>query len=232
MFGRPRLALALLLLLGISRARVASTTPHDFEAWDTTIAFVSLEESKRYQLFLEAQPRLGDDWQRMASVLVRTALVYNATSNLSLFAGYAWFPTFYDSNYHRTYRDEQRLWQQLLYSHDLWSISWQHRLRQEQRWIEHTDGVSNRSRYMLRGSLPLNTQKSFGLTAFDEIMVNLNGVEGGPWSGYDRNRVFVGPFWQVGDARYEIGYLGEHAKRFGDDERWVNAVAAITILNF
>jgi hypothetical protein len=85
---------------------------------------------------------------------------------------------------------------------------------------------------MLRGSLPLNTQKSFGLTAFDEIMVNLNGVEGGPWSGYDRNRVFVGPFWQVGDARYEVGYLGEHTKRFGDDERWVNAVAVTTILKF
>ena len=232
MLVRFCLALTLLLLLHASRGQVAWATPHDFEAWDSTIAFVSLEESKRYQLFLETQPRLGDNWQRMAAVLMRTALVYNATSTLSLFGGYAWFPTFYDSNYHHTYRDDQRLWQQLIYKHDLWWISWQHRLRQEQRWIEHTDGVSNRSRYMLRGSLPLNEERTFGFTAFDELMVNLNTVEGGPWKGYDRNRIFVGPYWQVRDSRYEVGYLGEHAKRFGNDERWMSALAVVAIFNF
>ena len=227
-----RLRLITLLLLTAITNRLSCATPHDFEVWDSTIAFVSLEETKRYQLFLELQPRLGDNWQRMASVLTRVALVYNATSNLSLFGGYAWFPTFYDSNYYRSYRDEQRLWQQLLYTHDLWDITWQHRIRQEQRWIEHTNGVSNRTRYMLRGSLPLNDENTFGITAFDEFMVNLNSIEGGPWSGYDRNRFFVGPYWQVGVARYEIGYLGEHAKRFGSDERWVSAIAALAILHF
>ena len=85
---------------------------------------------------------------------------------------------------------------------------------------------------MLRGSLPLNDAQDFGITAFDEFMVTLNTVEGGPWRGYDRNRIFIGPYWQVGATRYEVGYLGEHAKRFGDDERWVNALAATAIFNF
>lgn len=226
------LRLALLLLLVVSKARIGRATPHDFEAWATTAAFISFDDSKTYQLFVETQPRLGDNWQRLATALFRTALVYNATESVSLFAGYGWFPAFYDSDYHRSYRDDQRLWQQLLYKHELWDITWQHRVRQEQRWIEHTEGVSNRTRYMLRGSRPLNDARDFGITAFDEIMVNLNTVEGGPWGGYDRNRIFIGPYWLRGPARYEVGFLGEHARRFGDDERWVNALAVVATITF
>jgi hypothetical protein len=36
----------------------------------------------------------------------------------------------------------------------------------------------------------------------------------------------------VNNARYEVGYLGEHAKRFGTDERWVNAVAVAAVFIF
>lgn len=223
---------SLLLLLLLSPVRLGAATPHDFEAWAATAAFIPLEDSNTYQLYVETQPRLGDNWQRMATALIRTALVYHATPSCSLFAGYGWFPAFYDSDYHRSYRDDQRLWQQLLYKHELWDITWQHRVRQEQRWIEHTAGVSNRTRYMLRGSFPFNDTQNFGITASDEIMVNLNTVEGGPWSGYDRNRIFVGPYWLHGITRYEVGYLGEHTKRFGDDERWVNALAMVATLNF
>jgi hypothetical protein len=168
----------------------------------------------------------------MAAILVRAALVYRANPALSLFGGYAWFPTFYDSDYHRTYRDEQRLWQQALFTHELWHISWQHRLRQEQRWIEHTDGVVNRSRYLLRSTIPLTIDRRFGITAFDECMVNLNGVNGGPGRGYDRNRIFAGPYWEYGTAHFEVGYLGEHSKRFGDDARWVSALAVNTAVHF
>jgi hypothetical protein len=85
---------------------------------------------------------------------------------------------------------------------------------------------------MLRGTLPLNVAQDFGIAAFDEVMFTWNSIEGGPWSGYDRNRVFLGPYWQIDNAHYEIGYLGEHAKRFGDDERWVNAIAVLAIFHF
>ncbi|MEY4667956.1 MAG: hypothetical protein RL518_655 [Pseudomonadota bacterium] len=226
-FWFTRIALVVLL-----RSHLAWATPHDFEAWMATAALVPLDESKTYQLFVEVQPRLGDDWQRLATAIFRTALVYDPIPSLSVFTGYGWLPTFYNANYYRTYRDEQRLWQQILYKHDLWNISLQHRLRQEQRWIEDTDGVSNRTRYMLRGSLPLTDAHDFGITVFDEFMVTLNTVEGGPWRGYDRNRLFVGTFWRVGNAHYEIGYLGEHAKRFGDDERWVSALAGGVLFTF
>jgi hypothetical protein len=218
---------ALSLLIGLRvYVHPANATPSDFEGWFTATALASLDASTRYQFSLELQPRIGDDWQRAAILLIRPALIYNPSHALSLSTGYAWHPMFYDADYYRTYRDEQRIWQQILYRCDLWGISWLHRLRQEQRKIEHTDGISNRTRYLLRESLPFNDDGTSGITSFQEIMVTLNTVTDGPWSGYDRSRIFLGPYWKRGIMRYEVGYLGEHAKRFGQDERWVNAIAA------
>jgi len=212
--------------------RVSKATPTDFEGWVAASALASLDDAKTYQLYLELQPRIGDDWHRAALLLVRPAVVYNPTNSLSLYAGYAWHPTFYNSNYYYDYRDEQRLWQQVIYRHDLWGLAWLHRLRQEQRKIEHADGVSNRTRYLIRESYPFTDARDVGITAFEELMVNLNGVNGGPWGGYDRSRFFLGSYWNIGTTRYELGYLGEHAKRFGDDERWVNAIAVSAQYNF
>jgi hypothetical protein len=210
----------------------AHSTPQDFEGWFITNAHISLDEKKTYQLFLEGQPRIGNEWQRAATFQGRAALVYNWDKSLGFYAGYGWTPQFYDSKYHRDYRDEQRIWQQVIYRHELFGIQWQHRLREEQRMQMRTSGVSNRARYLLRGSYALNDQKDFGLTGFDELMVNLNGVKGGAWDGYDRNRIFFGPYWIVGAGRYEVGYLGEHLKRFGSDERWAHALLVSASYNF
>lgn len=222
----------LLLFLFCSGAGSANAVPTDFQDWTLVTAHVSLDKAKRYQVYFEAQPRVGDNWQRMERLLIRPAVVYNVTANLGLYLGYAWTPLFIDSQYHRDYRDENRIWQQLLYKHSFLDMQWQHRLRQEQRFIERADGVSNRFRYLLRGSHALSESGTFGLTGYNEIFVTFNSIDGGPWSGYDRDRVFIGPYWTVNNARYEVGYLGEHAKRFGPDERYISALMISANFNF
>lgn len=183
-------------------------------------------------MYLEAQYRLGDNWQRVTTTQVRAALVYNFSESLSVYGGYAWAPALIDSNYHRDYREDHRLWQQLAYRHRLLGIQWLHRFRQEQRMIARTDEVSHRARYMLKGSQPLTDTGDFGVTASDEVMINLNAVDNGPWAGYDRNRIFLGPYWKVGSTRYEVVYIGEHLKRFGSDERWMNAIGLQVLMHF
>jgi hypothetical protein len=177
-------------------------------------------------VYLEGQPRVGDNWQRAATAQARAALVYNHNSRLGLYAGYAWTPSFYNSSYHRDYRDEQRFWQQAVYRHDLLGIAVAQRVRQEQRVQMRTAGMGHRFRYMCRAAYGLTHTNDIGVAAFDEIMINLNDVEGGAWRGYDRNRLFLGPYWRVKHVSYEVGYLAEHAKRFGSDERWVHAIVA------
>jgi hypothetical protein len=221
-----------LLIAPFMCASVASAHPHDFEGWLTASSHIALDKKRRYQVYLESQPRVGDGWRRAATVQERAAVNYNLNEELGFYVGYAWTPILYDAKYHRDYRDEHRTWQQIIYRHQSFGIKWQHRVRQEQRFIARTDEVSHRSRYLLRGSYGLSDSGDFGLTAFDEIMAHLNGVENEPWAGYDRNRIFLGPYWQVGNARYEVGYLGEHLKRFGSDERWAHVLSASAAFTF
>lgn len=212
--------------------RAARAIPTDFEGWFTATSLTSLDEQKKYQLYMELQPRLGDDWHRLALMVVRPAIVFNPTNDLGLYLGYAWVPKFYDQEYHKDYRDEQRLWEQILYKHSSFGLSWSHRLRQEQRNMVGADGVSNRTRYLVRGSYPLNRGELLGLTTYSETFVNLNGVTGGPSGGFEQNRFFIGPYWESTNARYEIGYLGAYDRRFGDEDRWVNALAVLAAVSF
>lgn len=222
-------SLVFFIFIGISPVH---GVPTDFQDWTLLTAHVKLDEAKRYQFYFEIQPRVGDNWQRMERLLVRPAVVYNVNPHLALYLGYAWTPLFMDSQYQRDYRDENRIWQQILYRHSFLDLQWQHRIRQEQRFIEHGDGVSNRFRYLLKGSYGLTEDDNFGITGYDELFVTFNSVEGGPSAGYDRNRFFIGPYWVVENARYEVGYLGEHARSFGSGERYINALMIFANFNF
>jgi len=216
--------LLLALLVPLSLVSKASAVPTDFQDWTQVTALVPLEESKKYEMYFEAQSRIGDDWHRMERLLIRPALWYNFDKNLSFALGYAWTPTFMNSHYYYDYRDENRIWEQVLYKHDLFGMQWQHRVREEQRFIEHANGTSNRLRYLLRGSYGFDQANSYGLTGYNEIFVTFNSTTGGPQSGFDRDRFFFGPYVVAGKGRYEFGYLGEFAKHFGNGERYINAL--------
>ena len=227
-----RLVRYLTLCVLFTGANLVSATPSDIQQWTNISAHITLERSETLRLYLEFQPRQADDLQRLGTIQHQAALVINVTREFSLYGGYAWTPLLLNAEYHRDYRDEQRLWQSLNYREELAGIQWIVRFRQEQRMIMRTDGVSNRSRFMLKGSFPLHMDEDFGLTWSDEVMYTLNATTGGPVSGYDRNRIFFGPYWRIERTRYEVGYLGEHQKRFGDDERWAHILAVSVSYNF
>jgi hypothetical protein len=220
------------LCVAFTSTNSVTATPSDIEQWTNINAHIALERSETLRFYLEIQPRQGDDAQRLGTVQHQAALVISPSESLSLYAGYGWTPYFLNSEYHRDYRDEQRLWQSVNYRRDLAGSHWLLRLRQEQRMIMRTDGTSNRSRLLLKGSYPLLADENFGLTWSDEVMYTLNATTGGPVSGYDRNRIFFGPYWRIERTRYEVGYLGEHQKRFGDDERWAHVLAISVSCNF
>jgi hypothetical protein len=112
-----KLLLTNLLSLGLLlfSATSAHAIPTDFQDWTQVTAHVSLDKDKTHQLYFEVQPRVGDHWQRMERLLIRPAVVYNVNPNIGLYLGYAWTPLFLDTYYHRDYRDENRIWQQVLY---------------------------------------------------------------------------------------------------------------------
>ena len=206
---------------------------HDFQSWTQVISTVSLDPQKEWFAYMEVQPRIGDDISRLERLIIRPALGYNVNPNVALFLGYAWTPTYMNSHYEENFRNENRMWEQILIKDSRWGLDWQHRLRQEQRMIQDAGGPSNRTRYLLRGSYPLTASGNTGLTGYNEIFVNLNSEHNGPKGGFDRDRFFFGPYFTSGPARYEVGYLGEYAQKFDEDGgRMINAIMMSAWFNF
>lgn len=215
---------AIIFILLVSLTGPCQAQKTDFQSWNLVTATFNLDSQKKWLLYGEVQPRVGDDVSRLERLLVRPALGYNINERLSAYMGYAWTPTFTNAAYDHDFRNENRIWQQLLYKHSMWGLDWQHRLRQEQRIIEDVSATSNRTRYLLRGSYALSENGSFGLTGYNEIFITENGTKKGPIGGFDRDRFFFGPYVKSGPGRYEVGYLGEYARQFGNDSRMINAL--------
>lgn len=204
----------------------------DFQSWTFVSATANLDSHKKWFAYMEAQPRIGDDVSRLERLLIRPGLAYNLNDKVAVYLGYAWTPTFTNASYDEDFRNENRTWQQVLYKHDLWGLQWQHRLRQEQRFIEDTSGTSNRTRYLVRGSYSLTGDGAYGLTGYNELFVTENGTKNGPVGGFDRDRFFFGPYMKSGPGRYEVGYLGEYARQFGNDSRMINALLVVAQYSF
>jgi hypothetical protein len=228
-FYAPVVLLCTTALSTLDSARAQRT---DIQSWTLVTAQASFDSDKRWLLYTEVQPRIGDDISRLERLLLRPAFGYALNSSATLYLGYAWTPTFVDTHYDEDFRNEQRIWQQILYKHNWAGLAWQHRLRQEQRLIDDASGVSNRTRYLLRGSYRLTEDCDAGLTGYNELFVTENSVERGPRAGFDRDRFFLGPYLVSGAGRYEIGYLGEYGKRFGNSDRMINAIMMAAYFSF
>lgn len=228
----PAVCAALILCLCLIGAHKAHAQRSDFQSWTLVTVQTPLDADKKWLVYAEAQPRVGDDISRLERLLLRPALGYSLSKSTTLYLGYAWTPTFTDAHYNEDFRNEQRIWQQVLYRHEWLGLAWQHRLRQEQRFIDDASSASNRTRYLLRGSYRLAESYDAGLTGYNELFVTENSVERGPRAGFDRDRFFFGPYVVAGKGRYEIGYLGEYGKRFGNDDRMINAIMVAANYNF
>ena len=84
----------------------------------------------------------------------------------------------------------------------------------------------------MKGSFSLSDDGNFGITASNEIFVNYNSVPNGPTGGYDQDRIFIGPYWKAGNARYEVGYLEQHTQRFGLEARWAQVFAFLASYDY
>lgn len=156
------------------------------------------------------------------NVLVRPGVGLRVLPWLSLWAGYAWTPSFADGGdevFH-----EHRVWEQIILSHAFGpGLSVQARTRFEQRFGEGSDEVAHRFRQFARLSW-MHPSQPIGLVVWDELFVGLRGATWGAASRYDQNRLFVGPIFRVAPwARVEPGYLFVHLDR--DTDRVVHAVA-------
>ncbi len=120
----------------------------------------------------------------------------------------------YVDNYPGGRLQEYRPYQQFGLGHVLLKqVQVLHRLRTEQRFIEHIDGTANRLRYMLRLARPFRNSDWY-LVASDELFINLNTINNGPIAGIDQNRLYGGLGRQINrKLRVEAGYQFQYVNR-------------------
>lgn len=171
-------------------------TTSDFRLW--TPVYLTVALPSKFIAYMEVNPRLADDVTNLDQLLLRPAIGYKLTENLSIWQGYAWVGNF---NQRHTppqspFFDENRIFQQVNYTHKFASVNFLSRTRLEERWIEHADGTAVRFRQMFKLTYPLPMAPDWSLVGYDEIFINLNtvGVSNGkgPGAGIDQNRFFLG----------------------------------------
>jgi hypothetical protein len=187
-------------------------TENNFANW--TGAVFQGKLSKKWGWQAELQTRLNDGTSafgindplltRGNKMLIRLSgrWLPRGDGTLQFSLGYAWAPNFSPQ------RNENRLWQQSLLQSDADEWWWMLRFRTEERWIEQTSGVSLRLRHFSRIHRYLTNEHKWGISLWNEIFFNLNSVTGGPLSGFDQNRIFLGPHIVLNpNTRTEFGYL-------------------------
>ncbi|HMS82348.1 MAG TPA: DUF2490 domain-containing protein [Nitrospira sp.] len=181
--------------------QLGPNTKSDFRLW--TPFYLNVKLPSKFLAYMEVNPRIGDDVTNIDQLLLRPALGYQLTENLSLWQGYAWVGNFNQPHNppQPAFFQENRIFQQAIYTHKFGDFKFMSRTRMEERWIEHAAGTALRLRQMLKLSYPLPMAPEWALVGYDEIFINLNSVDTidevrhggkGPGAGIDQNRLFLG----------------------------------------
>ena len=226
----------LFLLAATSPAEARSSVDHDAALWLMLFGQGRFEESERtlgrLRWWLDIQQReFGDGSDQ---TLLRPGLGYQMDDATSVWLGYAWIDTSAASG---PTTNEHRIWQQLLWTMQLWQGRARpsvltSRTRLEQRFLDNGDDVGWRARQLVKLTRPFDFEPRLGLAAYDEIFFNLNDTDWGASSGLDQNRLFAGLAWTFDEARrftLEVGYLNQFLYRSGSEDD-MNHILNINLL--
>ena len=216
-----RRIIAALIMATITFGLAQAETDDDQGLWFLALAqgsFGSAEQaSSKLRWWLDVQSRFSNDADGFTQGIVRPGIGYALNDNTTLWLGYGWIPTSPVSG--QDY-DEQRIWQQLIWSKPLNGISFSSRTRLEQRFREGSNDTGWRLRQFLKATYALPAKPNVSLVGYDELFFGLNDTDWGASSGFDRNRLFLGVGWRLGKSgnSLEIGYLNQYIdKTTGND---------------
>ena len=225
-----------LIMLGLILAGpVKGQTTEDFQTWGSVTAIGSLSvlnpDLQKFKYWLEGHGRFGNDTSRFSQGILRTGLGYAVNENTSVWLGYAWVPT--DEPFAKKAFDENRIWQQLLWSHKYSLATVTSRSRFEQRFIPAGSQVGWRFRQLLKISVPLSFAPSFSLVASDEYFANLNKTNWGADDGFDQNRAFAGVGFNFDKhTKTEVGYMNQYIRKAVGPDRMDHILSVNLLLNY
>lgn len=220
MFFRSHVLVLLAVLIhGTLSSAVRAQTIHD-EGWWTAVfsqGDISCDSNlpSRWRWWFDGHARFQDDSDGFDVSIVRPGIGYKLTDSTTAWMGYGWIhtdpigggPTF----------EENRIWQQLTWSHQMGDFRIGLRPRFEQRFLTTGEDTGLRFRQFAAARAPISVDKRLTMVLWDEVFIHLNDTDFGTRAGFNQNRVFFGFGWnrcpEQTKSRVEIGYLNQFIDR-------------------
>jgi hypothetical protein len=216
-------------------AAAASAAPmvEDFQIWGAVTATGSLgglnPAWKQWKFWLEGQGRFGNDTTTASQGMLRPGLGYALTDKASLWLGYGSIPTM--EPFAAVDFNEQRIWQQFLWSETMSLGAFQSRTRFEERFINQGE-AAYRFRQLFKISHPLAFAPNWSLVGWDEMFVHLSDTFRTA-AGFDQNRLFGGLGYAFDkELKLEVGYMNQLIHREDNGERMDHNIAISLFLNY
>ena len=236
-FGRP---IVVACCVAVLAAAQDSRADEDSGVWVAVFANGKLpkplnDETGSWRLWLDAALRFGDDASRLSQAVLRAGTGYTLSKSWTAWVGYAYIRT--EAPYAATPTDEQRIWEQAIWSGAIGQTQVSSRTRLEQRFFSGGSDLGWRLREFVKLTWRMGSDNTWSLVGSDEIFVNLNDATLTPtlaaMSGLDRNRFFVGPGVNISDSlRAEFGYMNQYTFRHNGPDKNDQILAVNFFLNF
>ena len=170
--------------------------------------------SEKWTLLSDLQLRSADQFNYLATLLIRPAIQYKIADKKSAALGYAYLGNWEREGSERSFEIEHRVWQQFVLESKLSKTEITNRLRLEQRFLqgENCFDFTQRLRYYFRFQVPFSSGTEFKRGAFlglqNEIFFNIQNKEAVNNRFFDQNRAFAGIGFRFSEALdVEAGYL-------------------------
>jgi hypothetical protein len=194
------------LVLAQNPLKAQENGEEKFGSW--FMYFGTLRISDPFSIHTEVQYRTYDIGSNFNQLLLRAGLNFHFLENAMATIGYGNIPTdgtYADLNGEKNSK-EHRIYEQLAFQNNLGKVTFSHRYRLEQRFLESSDGVKDtqhRMRYLLR--LTYSLSEAWFLTAYDEIFINLQEPV------FGQNRLYGAIGYKVNpNISLQMGYLKNH----------------------
>ena len=167
---------------------------------------------------------------------IQPSIIYKFSPNVNTSFSYT-----YQRNNPLTddYSNEHRIWEQIIFGHNVQKLRFTHRIRFEQRFIENVKTgeypLATRLRYQFGTNFPLQGKTldkgEFYFNTYNEFYFSLTGIKN---ATYSENWSYAGIGYNFGVmGRLEIGYLLQFAVRnTAQDVRIFNLLQTTWITNF
>mgnify|MGYP001817081588 CR=1 FL=1 len=204
-------------------------TVDDFGAWfsaNTQGAIGLCDEDCKWRWWFDGHLRFLDDSDGFNQSILRPGLGYQIGPHTNVWLGYAWINTLPASG--NPVFDENRFWQQLLWSRKVGCQTLFSRSRLEQRFVETGSDTGWRLRQFVKLDRPFYETSAMSFVAWDEAFFDLNRTDWGQQGSFSQNRLFLGlgrTFNGPHSPKIEIGYLHQFERRKSAGDRFNHIVS-------